>query len=77
MHKQIKYSREGWAEGRNGVMRQTGMDLCHCGDKELMMLCPINSRDAVGRCAVTVPVKDIPALIKELQKFEVKECETI
>ena len=62
----IKYTRNGSAQGRNGTMKVTGMevmvnDIC----PYQVMLTPINTK-GIGNCYISIPTEDIWLLIDTL-----------
>lgn len=69
MTTQIKFSRETNFTGRNGYFKASGVELSGYDPKGNVLLTPLTSKGNAARCDVTIPVEDIPNLIKQLQKF--------
>ena len=65
----IKFSRETNFTGRNGYFKASGVELSGYDRKGNVLLTPLTSKGNAARCDVTIPVEDIPNLIKQLQKF--------
>ena len=69
----IKYSRQVEAIGRNGLMKQMGMSIMRIEglhpNTARIYLEPITSKGFVGNGCVTIPIEDVPSVIKALTKF--------
>lgn len=56
--------------GRNGIGKCTGIELLDARPLyHEVWISPINSKDNVARCQISVPVEDIPEIIKALQEM--------
>lgn len=65
----IKFTRETNFTGRNGYFKASGIELSGYDPMGNILLTPITSKGTAARCDVTIPVEDIPNLIKQLKKF--------
>lgn len=65
----IKFTRETNFTGRNGYFKASGLELSGYDIKGNVMLTPLTSKGNAARCDVTIPVEDVPELIKQLKKF--------
>lgn len=57
--------------GRNGSGRQTGIEIS--ADEvhvDTVLLMPVNSKNKVANCAITIPVESINSVIAALRSFE-------
>ncbi|HNU14064.1 MAG TPA: hypothetical protein PKI55_06345 [Chitinophagaceae bacterium] len=65
----IKFTKETNFTGRNGYFKASGLELSGYDPNGNVMLTPLTSKGLAGRCDITIPVEDIPSLIKQLKKF--------
>lgn len=68
----MKFTKQTTFLGRNGVFKATGLEITRCldaDDRSVIVLEPVTSKGVTGRCNIEIPPEDIPALIVELQKF--------
>ena len=64
--KSIWYTKETYYIGRNGKRKQRGLGFTHDGDS--LLLEPVNSKNYIGACAITIPYEDIPKLMAVLRE---------
>jgi hypothetical protein len=64
----VKFSKETYYVGRNGIGRQTGLGITP--DATSILLEPINSKGNLAHCEIRIPINEIPLLIAELTKFQ-------
>lgn len=58
--------------GRNGYFKCQGVGvelMAPFKGQKIVDIVPITSRGEPGRCAIEVPIEDVPTLIKELQQM--------
>lgn len=67
--KTINYSETTHFTGRNGTFKQTGITVGQYSHTEVIRITPITSKGIEGNCLITIPRKDLPALIAELTKL--------
>lgn len=65
----IKFSHETNFTGRNGYFKASGVEISGYNQEGNILLTPLTSKGNAGRCDISVPVQDIPELIKQLKKF--------
>lgn len=70
MTKQITFKRITNFTGRNGYMKQSGIDILPLSYSQSILIAPITSKGKVGRCDMEIPKESIDDLIKMLQSLK-------
>jgi len=58
--------------GRNGYSKCSGLDMLPLDHNDSVMLSPLTSRGAVGRCNIEIPMESLPEVIAKLQSFVIQ-----
>jgi len=64
MYAKINYDRNVNFIGRNGYFKASGLDIY--ANESIIILQPITSKGAVGRCSIEIPIENIAALMNIL-----------
>jgi len=68
MNTEVKFTRVMNFTGRNGYMKQSGVDIQTAAHDEKVIISPITSRGYVGRCDMEIPYENLPSFIGELKE---------
>lgn len=63
----IKYNQAVNFLGRNGMFKQSGLDIYTLNRTPIIELTPIDSRSNLARSFIQIPVDALPKVIKALQ----------
>lgn len=67
----LKFSRNTFFTGRNGCMKQSGLEVLAISDNRVM-LSPITSKGKTGSCDMVIPNENLGAVIESLQRINGK-----
>lgn len=66
MGKQITWDESTNFTGRNGFMKCNGLNLQALSNDTELMVSPLTSKGAVGRCDISIPIEKLPEIISLL-----------
>jgi hypothetical protein len=65
MDNKLKFSKNYYFLGRNGVFKQSGIEIFDLGD--VIEIAPITSKNETGRCWISIPANQIDEFIQLLK----------
>ena len=66
--KRIQNSRETAFLGRNGTGKCAGFDFFKSNDNNSVVVTPLTSKMAMGRCEIQIPLEDLQEFVKALME---------
>ena len=66
----VRFVRETWFTGRNGVGRCSGVGISRTmGNDPLVFLTPLTSRGRPANCQIVIPIYDLSGVIGILRRY--------